>query len=194
MPIPFPSIHVRNNANYSFTDGDDHSAAHEDHLPIAAPGFWWTLVRVRLMIEFRIFAYSLSDSSNPGSLWYRNMYPVVGVQAIEDETALPSGDLPMGGEESPTWVIWEGLQGQPDNTQVSTGGFNQDVRVWRPQYHFLDSHAKRAPEEGTQITVLLAWEWNDPFNLIDRTHGSYDVVYDLNITYAVDCIFQPTPH
>lgn len=190
------AIHVRNNANYSFTDDetDPHTVTQQFVLPVAAPGFWWTLVRTRLMIEFRIFAYSVTDSVDVPALWYRELYPVVGVEAIVAAEAQGSGSLPMGGEEGTDWVIWEGLSGSPDIDGKSPGGFYSASRVWKPQNHFLDSHAKRAPAEGTQVTVLLAWEWNDPEFIINHSHETFDDAYDLNITWAMDCFFQPTPH
>lgn len=192
MTGTFLTTHVRNNANYSFTDGDPHSAAQEYQLPVAAPGHGWTLYRTRLMIEFRIFAYSISDSANPGFLWWRNLYPVVGVQAVAATGPILVGDLPMGTEEADWWVIWEALQGSADTTIATPGGFNQEVRVWRPQNHFLESFAQRTDFDVGQVTVLLGWEWNDPFDLIDRTHVTYDVVYDLNVTYGIDCFFKPS--
>jgi len=190
------AIHVRNTANYSFTDDEDdpHSYPQQFNLPVADPGFWWTLVRTRLLIEFRIFAYSVSDSVDVPALWYRQLYPIVGVEVISAPDPQASGSLPGGGEEGTDWVIWETLSGSPDTDGKSPGGFYTAQRVWKPQNHFLDSHAKRAPTEGNQLTVLLAWEWNDPTFLIDHSHVTFDDAYDLNITYGIDCFFQPTPH
>lgn len=183
-------IHVRNAAS-SLGPDDPGATANQDALPVAAPGGDWTLYRTRTLVDFTIWAYSQDDDENPVDRWWSQMYPIIGVEAVSAVEAQPTGSLPQGGEEGTDWVVWEQLQSYADTDVKSDGGFQRQSRIWRLSAGICDSKARRRAAVGEQLTILLAWEWNDPDSLINRSHSSFDTVYDLEVRWSVDNFFRP---
>jgi hypothetical protein len=163
------------------------------NLKISEPGPGYVLVRSRLFLELRIAAYSLSDSDQPDQFWWSGIFPVVGLW-YNAASAVPGfSDSPISGYLNNQWIMWDGLSGDVDNVTVSPNGHQRWVYKWRYLNTTMDSHAQRTPHGEATQSVWLSWELMDPAGLIDRSHLSFDVVFDLQAEWAADLFWKPLP-
>lgn len=186
-------IHLRSLFSENFFVDSPNPPARQVFLTVANPGINHFLYRTRLSIELRVRAYSQGDLTNPPERWYVNMFPVVGVYydaAASVPTSVPD---PIGAELDPNWVIWDKLEGENEEVYLSTGGFRRYVRKWRNPSGVLESLAKRTPHGAAAQSLWVCWNFNDPSSFIDRTHGSFDVVYDLEADLVIDSFWQQFP-
>lgn len=162
-------------------------------LKMFSPGVSYFLVRTRLWVEFRVEAYSLTDSQQPDLEWFADMWPVVGVEYFTGSADPVASDDPIGSLESGNWVIWDGLRGENEQVVLSPHGFNTWSRAWRSIPSTMDSFARRSPGTNAAQSLWLAWNWMDPANLINRSHESFDLVFDLQVNVACDSFWKLRP-
>ena len=186
-------VHTRTLYSQNFFDDAPNPPARQVFLTVANPGIHLTLIRTRLQIDMRVRAYSQGDSANPPEYWYRNLFPVVGVLYQAAPFVPPGVDDPIGGAEDLEWVIWGRLEGRIEEVQTSTAGFRRYVNRWSFPGGVCESFAQRQPGLMATQSVWLGWNWHDTANLINRTHGSFDVVYDLAVDATIDLFWKPRP-
>lgn len=159
---------------------------------MTTPGNTSFLYRTRMFIEFRIAAYSQTDSQEPPGEFWDDMHGFVGVWYDPGPSIPGNSDDPIGGVGSDKWVQWEMLTGDLESVIVTQNNWHRYTYAFRLAGGISESFAKRKPDPtpgGTQST-WLAWNFFDGNSFINRAHGSFDVVYDLQVKWAVDHFFQ----
>jgi hypothetical protein len=173
-----------------FATGSGNPPEQQRNLMIFDPGVTSTLVRSRLWIEMRVEAYSQADSQQPDLEWFANIFPVVGLEYFSGSAPPIQSNLPIGGLDANDWIIWDPLAGSNEQVVTSPHGWLTWSRVYKSTPYILESFAQRAPGANASQTVWLAWEWNDPNNLLNRSHASFDLVYDTQVMVTCDTFWK----
>lgn len=185
------STHERNIGHLNFNGDAPLPLTMTDTLSLSQPGHTWYLYRTRMWLEFRIAAYSQTDSDEPPGEWWDNIGCFAGLQYFLGSDARVTSDEPIGGVDSLNWVQWEMLPGEVESVIITPAGFHRWTYVYRLANRISESFAKRTPSDGEEPTFWLAWNFRDPDEFINRTHVTYDVVYDLQVNWAVDSFWAP---
>lgn len=186
-------IHDRSYGAYDFAADPDQAPNPELSRMISQPGANHTLTRARLGFEARIAAYSQTDSDQPLDFWWSEMFGVVGLWYTAGASA-PSASLdPLANREDPNWIIWNYLHGEIESMVTTPHGFHRWTRVYRGEWDMLESFAERNPHGAADQSVWLSYSFNDPTTIIDRSHDTFDVVYDLQYSFASDLLWRVNP-
>jgi hypothetical protein len=183
--------HERGESWISFAAGDPNAVILQDNYLILDPGDGFTLVRTRLYAEWRVYAYSLTDSAGIEPFWWQGIVPFMGVWFTHGFSTPMTGIEPIGGDLDNNWVIWEKMSGELDWFGVSDNGHRIWSYVWRFQGGIAESFAQRKPPPFENLYCYLSWNWFDPNNLLNRSHLSFDLVYDTELNYGIDFFLKP---
>lgn len=183
-------VHKRYANQWDFASGTGQPPFNQNNLKLFSPGGTSTLVRTRLWIEFRVESYSLTDTRQADLEWFAGIFPMVGVQHYHGATDPASSDNPISGDLANNWVIYEALRGENEQMAKSPNGWNTWSRAWRAVPSTIDSHAERSPHGDANQSVWLSWTWIDPNFLLNRSHASFDLVYDTQVQVMADFFFK----
>lgn len=182
--------HFRNHGHYNFNGDDPDPTAMGITYQLDNVGETAFLYRSRMFLEFRIAAYSQTDSDQPADEWWDNIQCFAGLEYIIGPVAPLNSSEPIGGANGETWVQWEQLTGSVESMVTTPAGWHRWTYAYRLAGGISESFAKRSPQGLPNPTSWIAWNFVDQNDYINRTHASFDVVYDLQVNYAVDQFFQ----
>lgn len=188
-------FHTRYTNIFNFNGDAPEPFQRQVDLLMVNPGNTEYLSRTRSFVEFRIAAYSQTDTQEPPGEFWDDMHAFVGVWYDPGPHIPTESEDPIGGNDSSKWVMWAQMTGDLESVIVTQNNWHRYTYAFRLPGGVADSFAKRKPDKtsgGTQST-WLAWNIYDGNNFINRSHASFDIVYDLQVKCAVDHFWTPYP-
>lgn len=145
-----------------------------------------TLIRSRLSIEFRIKHFQTQPSAGPlTQMWWSPIFCMVGLYFIQQSIAPGQGGDPIGSGFAENWVILDKLQSSIEWTGVDDAGNPAETLVFKQPTGVAETSTQRLFANNPFMSLFLCWNFNDPRNLINRSHLSFPEAYDLAVNWTV---------
>lgn len=185
--------HVRTFGTVVFDGETPEPPVMQNQLIVADPGVGKFLYRTRLWFEARVYAWSPIDDIGIFFNWYNTLMGFVGLEYIAADVIPDTADDPIGSAESSLWVQWEALNQSVEQQFTSNNGHLFYVNKFSLAGGISESFAKRKPGDFATQTLWLGWNFLETPDILNETHASFDPVYDLQVSYAVDSFWQEYP-
>jgi len=185
--------HVRTFGTVVFDGETPEPPFQQVQLIVADPGVNLFLYRTRLWFEARVWAWSPADDETVFFNWYNTLMGFVGLQHIAADVIPETSEDPIGGADGDVWVQWEALNQNVEQQFTSHNGNLFYCNKFSLAGGISESFAKRKPNGFATQTLWLAWNFLQTPDIINVTHESFDPVFDLQVSYAVDSFWQEYP-